>query len=394
MGPSFIYQQLGVSGLLLLGVLERNLPSKPIPNGRRLELGSVLRALSDPVLLLDERGDVVDLNAAAEQLTDCARSELLCTSAEQLLHDHAGEQHSADSILSRALQGECVHKGVHWLRKPGADPSTVSLTLSPVCDSSGSIAGAVLTIRDITEEAHLRDELAQSQRHVAVGEMTAGLVHDFSNVFSTINDAVMVLEADSKDGGHDRVVLGIIRNAVHRGVETLGNVRKYLAGKRERSRVEVRRLLEEVLELTNPVLHKHTGITVVREMESCGEVNANQDELRRAFTNLVLNALEAMPQSGTLTVACRRIAGRVLVSVRDTGTGMSPEVQKKIFSSYFTTKPQGTGLGLAGARRSIQAQGGEIKFESAPGKGTTFYVTLPIASAQEKKSAEPTRLAS
>jgi signal transduction histidine kinase len=73
---------------------------------------------------------------------------------------------------------------------------------------------------------------------------------------------------------------------------------------------------------------------------------------------------------------------------------MSPEVQKKIFSSYFTTKPQGTGLGLAGARRSIQAQGGEIKFESAPGRGTTFYVTLPTVGAEEEKTPERRRRAS
>jgi signal transduction histidine kinase len=222
--------------------------------------------------------------------------------------------------------------------------------------------------------------------------MTAGLVHDFSNVLSTISEAVVILDEAPGSTEHDRVVLGIIRNAVRSGGETLGNIRKYLAGKRERGRIEIRRLLEEVLELTNPLLlHKHAGVSVVREMDDCSEVQANQDELRRAFTNLVLNALEAMPQKGTLTIGCRQAQGRVLVTVRDTGTGMAPEVQKKIFSAYFTTKSKGTGLGLAGAQRAIEAQGGQIRFESAPGRGTTFYVTLPALGAQAKEAPEPVR---
>jgi signal transduction histidine kinase len=103
------------------------------------------------------------------------------------------------------------------------------------------------------------------------------------------------------------------------------------------------------------------------------------------LTNLVLNALDAMPEGGTLTVACSPNNGQVLVSLRDTGVGISPEAHNKIFSAYYTTKAKGTGLGLAGARRAIQAQGGGIRFESAVGEGTTFYVTLPLANEEEKQ---------
>jgi PAS domain S-box-containing protein len=391
MGPSFIWGQLGCAGVLLLGVLPyRRAESTSIK--RKLELGSVLRALSDAVLLLDERGRIVDLNNAAAQLAGRPRAELIGSSAERLLGDAPGAAPQSESILSRALHGECVRKARQWVRTPGGEPSTLALNLSPVCDTSGKMAGALLAIRDVTEVTHLQSELAQSERYVAVGEMTAGLVHDFSNVLSTISEAVVILDEAPGSTEHDRVVLGIIRNAVRSGGETLGNIRKYLAGKRERGRIEIRRLLEEVLELTNPLLlHKHAGVSVVREMDDCSEVQANQDELRRAFTNLVLNALEAMPQKGTLTIGCRQAQGRVLVTVRDTGTGMAPEVQKKIFSAYFTTKSKGTGLGLAGAQRAIEAQGGQIRFESAPGRGTTFYVTLPALGAQAKEAPEPVR---
>jgi signal transduction histidine kinase len=190
---------------------------------------------------------------------------------------------------------------------------------------------------------------------------------------------------DAQRSGRDRTVLNIIGNAVHYGAETIRNTRDYLVGSREKpSRVDIRRLLEEVLELTNPVLQTHSGVTVVRETQDCGFVRANADELRRAFTNLVLNALDAMPQGGILTVGCMQSMGRVVIGLRDTGVGIPLEAQKKIFSPYYTTKAKGTGLGLAGARRAIQAQGGEIRFESVPADGTVFYVTLPLAKDEER----------
>jgi signal transduction histidine kinase len=263
----------------------------------------------------------------------------------------------------------------------------VVISASPVCDESGYFNGVLLAFQDVTELSALQRTSDTNERQVAVGQMTAGLVHDFNNVLNTINEAVAVLEMDPQRSGRDRTVLSIIGNAVHYGAETIRNTRDYLVGSRDKpSRVDIRQLMEEVLELTNPLLQTHTSVKVVRETQDCGFVRANADELRRAFTNLVLNALDAMPQGGTLTVGCTLSNGRVVISLRDTGIGIPLEAQKKIFSPYYTTKAKGTGLGLAGARRAIQAQGGEIRFESVPAEGTVFYVTLPVAQDEEKRA--------
>jgi signal transduction histidine kinase len=161
----------------------------------------------------------------------------------------------------------------------------------------------------------------------------------------------------------------------------VGNVRGYLLGsRRKRSRIDVRLMLEEVFQLARPMLENHAGIQVKLELQDCSEVYGNSDELRRAFINLLLNAIDAMPVGGTLTVGCAAVDDQIEVSMTDTGSGISPSDQNKIFSPYFTTKPKGTGLGLAGARRAIEAQGGEIRFESSVGAGTTFYVKLPLAN--------------
>ena len=379
MGLAFILTELGCGVAVLFNVIEGGKRSKSKDHPRKVEAGSVLRAVPEAALLLDKQGHILDLNPAAERLISHPRAELLGSAADRVLGQSIGDsQRGVQGPLSRALEGQSTQCSGQVFRAAGGDSLPVTLAVSPVYDRSGQVAGSLLAIQDRTEVARLQSELESSERHLAVGEMTAGLVHDFSNVLNAISEAVHVLETDGQGSERDRTLLGVIHNAVRRGGETVNNVRKYLVGKRvPPSQINLCQLLDEVLELTNPALRTHAGILVVRETQDCDEVQANADELRRALTNLVLNALDAMPERGTLTVGCRQKGGRVVVSIKDTGTGISAEAQSKIFSAYFTTKSKGMGLGLAGARRAIEAQGGNICFESLPGRGTTFYVTLP-----------------
>jgi len=379
-----VWWQLGALGAVLLNVIQGG-KKRPASGSRSgVDLGSVLQALPEAVFLLEGHGLVTNCNQAAEKLAGQSRGELVGIEMESWLRNRLEGEEKFWSLLSRGLRGEAVRSGHLIFHCTSGDTMRLIVSASPVCDRAGQFNGVLLTLQDVTELSALQRSCDANERQVAVGQMTAGLVHDFNNVLNTINDAVAVLEVDHQRSGHDQTVLGIIGNAVHYGAETIRNTRKYLTGSKEKpSRVDVPKLLEEVLEFTNPVLQTHSGISVVRETQECGLVNASADELRRAFTNLVLNALDAMPEGGTLTVACAQAKGRILVSVRDTGVGISPEAYTRIFSAYYTTKAKGTGLGLAGARRAIEAQGGEIRFESALGEGTTFHVKLPVAGEEQ-----------
>jgi PAS domain S-box-containing protein len=381
-----VWWQLGALGAALLNVIEGGKKHRVKTSTSRgaVDIGSVLQALPEAVFLLETQGSIADCNEAAEKLIGQTRSELRGVDVDSRLRDRLEGVDDLRSLISSASRGESVRSGHMILQCAGGDTMRVTASASPVCDPAGKFCSVLLTLQDVTELSALQRSSDANERQVAVGQMTAGLVHDFNNVLNTINDAVAVLELDHQRSGHDQTVLGIIGNAVHYGAETIRNTRRYLSGSKEKpSRVDIRKLMDEVLEFTNPVLQTHAGITVVRENQDCGFVNASADELRRAFTNLVLNAMDAMPEGGTLTITCAQSNGRVLVSLRDTGVGIPPEAQKKIFAAYYTTKAKGTGLGLAGARRAIQAQRGEIRFDSAVGVGTTFYVTLPLANEGE-----------
>lgn len=388
-----IWWELSLVGATLLNVIEGGKKRRTASPQRRININvaSVLEGLPEAIFLLDDTGRIIILNQPMERLIGRPRKELLGQDITLLLRGRLESAGDFEALLRKVIRGEMIRSEQMSFHCLGGDTMRIRMSTSPVCDEAGHLGGILLIVQDVTELAALQRHSDSDERHVAVGQMTAGLVHDFNNVLDSITEAVAVLENDRQRSERDRTILGIISNAVHYGAETVRNTRKYLVGAREKpALVDVRALLEEVLELAHPVLRTRMRVTVVRETRDCGQVKASADELRRALTNLVLNALDAMPQGGTLTIGCNRVDDRYLViSLRDTGIGISPEEQKNIFSPYYTTKPKGTGLGLAGARRAIRGQGGEIRFESSPGAGSTFYVTLPTArdAAEEAPSA-------
>jgi signal transduction histidine kinase len=151
--------------------------------------------------------------------------------------------------------------------------------------------------------------------------------------------------------------------------------------------VDIRQVLHDALELTHPLWYTRNGMAVIREIQSVPPVWANAADLRRVFANLIINALEAMPDGGRLLVRCESNGGHVRAMVSDTGQGIPPEHQAKLFEPYFTTKPEGTGLGLSGAQRIVNSLRGRIAFNSDSGKGSTFVVELPVAESVSDQAA-------
>lgn len=376
----------------MLNLIEGGKGSGATGPPRKIELKSVLQSLPEAVVLFDVDSVIITVNKAAEQLTAQGYDALLSMDAAALSRRVSGADSNIElqTIVTRALSGECVRHQRGIVRSgQESNPIEVRISGTPLYYPSQRILGALVVIEDVTELSDLRQQVASGQRHFAVGQMTAGLAHDFNNVLGTISQAVYVLETE---GGHSephRDMLGIIKTAVHRGAEIVNNMRDYLRGNEDTpTRTDMNVLLEEVLQLAQPMLKTNANIKVVREVERPCEVYASSAELRRVFTNLVLNALDAMPHGGTLTLRCSQGEGGIIVSVKDTGAGIPLETQHKIFSPYFTTKTKGTGLGLSGARRAIEAQGGLIRFESSPGAGTTFFVSLPIVAGQPREDPQ------
>ncbi len=358
------------------------------------ELRVLLESMPEAVFIFDQDGVVAEVNAAAQRMFGYDRGDLHGLSISALMRDMGVEHEGlplqeANFAVSRALKGESIHHEQRVYLRAGAEPMDALITAQPMQVPGKGTAGALVIIRDVTELYNLQRRLEDTERYLAIGQMAADIAHDLNNVLSTISQAAEVVEQQKNGSEADRrFFLAMIHNAVRRGSEIIQRMREYIrGGKGERLPVNVTQILREALDLTQPLLTARGTIELRMQMPPTIPVMANAPDLRRSFCNIILNAVEAMPQGGVLKVGCKQEGGKAVVAIEDTGVGISPEARSRIFSPYYTTKAKGTGLGLSGARRIVQAHGGEIRFESEPNHGTKFLVYLPLMKNEREAAA-------
>lgn len=365
-----------------IDLIERRKRNTPLDPGRQIELATLLESMPEAIFVIDHSGRVVESNQAAERLSGLSKAALKALPADEVARYVADPQglppDKPEFALNRALRGETVHQERRKISVSGASTLEALISASPIREHDGKIVGALVVVRDVTEFSEMQRHVAETERQSAIGTMAASLTHDFNNVLDTISKAATVLEVAPERGPNERAaVLRMIQNAVKRGSEMVGNVRQFLTGNMAGSDlIDLNSILEEAIELTRP-MWQSARVSLVRQYQPVPRVHANAAEMRRVFTNLILNAVEAMRKGGTLIVGCEHEHGKVRGFVADTGEGIAPEKHDKIFTPYFTTKDQGTGLGLSSSLRAVRAQRGDITFTSKVGEGSRFNVELP-----------------
>lgn len=243
-------------------------------------------------------------------------------------------------------------------------PSSVS------AESAGDRAGGLATIDAAT--------LARLQQLAAVGELAAGVTHETRNLLTAIVGFAQVARMRGDPDSLKRNLDAIEREAA-KCIETL---ERFLGvsqnGAPEPQAIEIAQVIAQIADATRHQLTMSRISLRVQDASGLPFVRCRRDELIQVLLNLVINAMHAMPNGGTLTLSATRMSDAVELSVADTGIGIAPELYGQIFEPFFTTG-RGTGLGLALCRRMVAAVGGTIRFESAVGVGSTFRVQLPIA---------------
>jgi signal transduction histidine kinase/ActR/RegA family two-component response regulator len=245
----------------------------------------------------------------------------------------------------------------------------------------------------IAEQERLRQQFSQLEKLSALGELASGVAHDFNNTLAGIlGRAQLMLRTD--DPEKLRRGLQIIIKTAEDGANTVKRIQDFARQRRDHdfAPVAVNQLLSDVSEMTRPRWKDHaeannTYIRLNLQINSTSLVRGDESDLREVLVNMVFNAVDAMPAGGTLTLATRETGEHVVVSVSDTGSGMTPEVRSRIFDPFFTTKGKaGNGLGLAVSYGIILRHEGEIEVETEPGRGATFNIKLPIAKGALKET--------
>lgn len=241
------------------------------------------------------------------------------------------------------------------------------------------------------ETAGIEARLRLVERLRAFGEVAAGATHDLANVFAVIQGRVQLLLRARDVLPGVATSLGAVEKSVADGIEIARRLRQ-IGRSDDRSdfeSVDVSIVARDVIKITEPRWRACRGVEVVPALEDVPPVQGRPSELREVLTNLVLNALDAMPDGGRLTVSSSCRNGHVRVAVTDTGAGMDEGVRQKLFTPFFTTKSNGTGLGLSVSYGIVKRHGGSIDVESEPGKGTSFVVSLPSAASRATAGSPP-----
>jgi len=348
---------------------------------RQVDISTLLESIPEAAIIIDSEGHVVDANSAAGSLIGKTREQLRTSDAGEIarLLEKTEEHH--EPVVRRALQGHTVRHERHIAHHPDGRVHELLVSANPIHDDHGQAIAALLIARDVTELSQLQRRVGDIERHRAIGQMAAALAHDFNNILDTIGQAAAMLEVDEdRPASERRPLLGMIQNTVHRGAQMVQRIREYLrTGQGALRPLNLCNIVDEAVELTSPLWRK-ANVDITKHLESTPNVFGNAADLHRVFTNLIINAIEAMPEGGHITISCQKHGNNVVATVCDTGMGIAPDAQKKVFYAYFTTKPSGTGLGLSGAQKILLAHGGNITFRTTVGKGTTFTIVVPIAS--------------
>ena len=272
------------------------------------------------------------------------------------------------------------------------------VTYYPIARAGQEVVGVGCMVHDVTERSHLEEQLRQSQKMEAVGRLAGGVAHDFNNVLTIIQSYAEVLASELPASSKGREELDAIRSAADRASALARQLLSF-----SRRQVVIPRVIDvnDVVRGMVSILQRLLRQGIELEISLTAEpalVRLDAGQVEQVLMNLAINAVDAMPSGGVLHIETRVAADTVAsdgeppvpaitLIVRDTGTGMSPEVRERMFEPFFTTKPagQGTGLGLATTYAIVREAGGDVRVESVPGDGSAFEVLLPARTASERE---------
>jgi|GEM_PF-822081 len=373
-------------------VLEREAAEQNLEaEKQRLEV--TLASIADGVITTDTKSQIVLMNKVASDLTGWpipAAKNVALDSVLRLLQTDSKVPVSAiaQTVLTSGESLQILHNLVLHNRCNREVP--VVCSAAPIKDTAGSIIGAVIVIRDVSERLHWEEEMQKAAKLESVGVLAGGIAHDFNNILTAITGNIALAKMMVLD---DPTILSRLTSAEEAALKASSITQQLITfskgGSPVKRNTDIRAFIRETAEFVLSGTKSRSDITIDPDLPP---VIADPNQISQVIGNLVINADQAMPLGGIVTIVADTVTVKqpmvtlppdkfVRISISDTGVGIPKANIAKIFDPWFTTKNRGTGLGLASTLSIIQKHGGFIEVESEPGEGTTFSIFLRPAEA-------------
>jgi PAS domain S-box-containing protein len=332
------------------------------------------------IFTCDHNAVITLVNPRLAEMSGYAQEEIV--GKELLAFIHESDRSMAEAALERQRLGVAEEYSTRIVRKDGA-PIHVNVTSSPIMDEKGAFAGWLAFVSDMTERKRLEAQLAEAQRLAAIGQTTAMVGHDLRNPLQATTGSLYLAKMLLNSGkAEDRKEVVKLLNALDDQILYMDKIvsdLQHYAGPIgvEPVGINLSELIEDALSTAN--IPENVETKVVGTQEGLSEIMLDPVLVKRILLNLILNAVQAMPNGGKLVVESSKKDDLLTVSVQDTGIGIPSEHVGKLFDPFFTTKAKGQGLGLPVCKRLLEAQNGSITVNSEVGKGSTFTFTIPIS---------------
>jgi len=351
---------------------------------RLSELAAIVASSDDVILSKDLDGIITSWNDAATRILGYNAEEMIGTSILKLIPEHL---HSDEkTILENIRAGRRVEHFETVRLTKGGELIDVSLTVSPVKDAEGRVVGASKILRDISTRKRMERSLLQAEKIAATGRMAATIAHEINNPLEAVMNLLFLLRpkiTDEEGVNYLTTAESELGRVSHIAKQTLGYYREHAAA----SVASLAEIAEHAITIYEPRCTA-AGITIEKSLSSPRKVVLRRGEMMQVISNLIANAIYAMPDGGALSIAVSDTttpADGVALNIADNGAGIAPDVLPKVFDAFFTTRATvGTGIGLFIVKNFVEGHGGQISIEShtQPEKhGTTVRIFLPLHTA-------------
>jgi PAS domain S-box-containing protein len=371
--------ELGAVSTKIVGIGKQLRDVQEIFSTLRENLDQVMSGLEDGLLLFNGEGRAVLVSPSVEKFLGGRSEEIRGRRVTEIF----ATRHPLRSVLH--IEGERIEpaEGKEVTLETGRGPQRVGVNVQ-VIREHGERMGTLVTLRDLESLERIGSQLQVSERLAALGRVTAGVAHEVKNPLNSMRLWLEVLKADMPVKPEPQQAVKMLDSEIDRldrAVKTFLNFTKPVELKLEET--DLRALAEEVIEAARPSIMR-AGLALRTDLPAdLPPVVADRQLIHQCILNLVLNACDFTDPGGKITLSLRRNGEFAVIAVEDSGRGIPPEDQKKIFQLFFTTRPGGTGIGLANTFRFVQLHNGRIEFESEAGRGTTFRVELPLARTSD-----------